>query len=118
MLGPVKPVNEIIELLKLQLLKTAQKCEKRALSVDNQERHISVAEVPTVVEFRSKASAALEQETQCLNKIQTHSELFGYLAYELSTKKGLFYRIYRGKINKHVNSEFPVIERVHCLFMS
>ncbi|MGD9592100.1 MAG: hypothetical protein AB7V32_06235, partial [Candidatus Berkiella sp.] len=84
--------------------------------IDDQERYASIAVVPVVVEQRSKASAAYKNEEEQLERIHSYQDLLFYFKHELTDKSGLFYQIYRGKINKYVNPKLPDSERENCIF--
>ena len=88
------------------LSETSEKCEKNSVSVDSQERYAMVAEVPRVVENRGKANIAFKKISEDLNKSNSVEELLFFLGGELVKQRGLFFRIFRGKINKYIIPEF------------
>lgn len=87
-------------ILKHQLDRTKTKCEDLSCGVENQERHYNVI-VPRVIENRHKASNAYNHIERTLAAVTAPNELFYFLT-DLSYHEGLFYRIYRGRANKHL----------------
>lgn len=87
-------------ILKHQLDRTNTKCEALNCGVENQERHYNVI-VPRVIENRHKASIAYDHIQQSLASVTTPKALVYFLT-DLSYHEGLFYRIYRGRANKHL----------------
>lgn len=88
------------------LYETSEKCEKNSMNVENQERYAMIAVVPRVVENRAKAKVAFKKVFDALNKARTEDELIAFLGSPLIKEEGLFFRIFRGKINKHLVPAF------------
>lgn len=84
------------------LEETWDKCEKNSVGVDNQERYAMVAEVPRVVENRAKANIAFDAISSELNNIHSDEAVLAFLESSLMKSKGLFFMIFRGKINKYL----------------
>jgi nanoRNase/pAp phosphatase (c-di-AMP/oligoRNAs hydrolase) len=84
-----------------QLEKTSAKCEKLSSYVENQERHIGMAEVPRVTDNRNKAKFAYADSFDRISEINSVDSMCNYFLH-LKDKQGLFFQILRGKINKRV----------------
>ncbi|MBN9287889.1 MAG: hypothetical protein BGO43_00080 [Gammaproteobacteria bacterium 39-13] len=84
-----------------QLEKTSAKCEKLSIYVENQERHIGMAEVPRVTDNRNKAKFAYADSFDRISEINSVDSMCNYFLH-LKDKQGLFFQILRGKINKRV----------------
>jgi hypothetical protein len=95
-------VDKAKTILKNQLDRTYTKCEAISHGVENQERFICVAEVPRVTENRRKAEYAYKNIQTSLDKVKTPNELVEYFSDELAYKEGLFFRMFRGRANKHL----------------
>ncbi|MCS5709897.1 hypothetical protein [Candidatus Berkiella aquae] len=92
------------ETLLAQLKRTKLKCEKLSQGVENQERYLNVAVVPHVVENRVKASTAYKETKAQIKFIANISGLEAFSC-ALAVKQGLFFRIFRGRMNKHFTAK-------------
>lgn len=105
--GPQDDIHDMTALFKEQLKATHNKCTKNICKMYDQERNYSVSYHPEIEEKRSKAKTACHQEKEALGKLTSTEDLNHYCTMELAYKKGLFYQIYRGKLNKYVNPKLP-----------
>ncbi len=113
----------LTQVLLEKLEETKDKCEFLSVVVDNQERHFTVAAPPRTVENRGKANAAYKDIYANVSAISSLDSLLSYFhvpsenRLPLESQKGLFYRIYRGKMNKYVIPVFvPQAQQEQVLF--
>lgn len=102
------PLSDDIRALLLQKLEeTAAKCEKLSANVYEQERYFSCSIVPEVEANRAKAAGAYESVHTEIQSERTLGDMLGFFRADLANRNGLFYQIFRGKINKYVVPELP-----------
>lgn len=111
------PLEEDIRKLLLKKLdETAARCEMLSANTYDQERYFGCSILPEVETKRAKAKVAFKSVYKEVTKERTLGDMLFFFNTDLANRTGLFYQIYRGKINKYVVPQLPEDTRAQAKF--